>query len=308
MKKSYILTLVSWLVVVLSLMLVGAANWWSQEIRVSSLEQNQFNNYIQAKEELFSLISKIGEFDSVHDFVESQNNSASEEDKKLDLKIEVENKLFNINVMPYEFVFYLLLALDIDMAQERAAAICAWRGDTESKNIPLAAFNYFAKGYSCKESNFESLEELELIKSMETLSDEKMRDLKRLLTVYGDGKINMNFIEEQLLSVFFNTVKAIYKLDFDSNKLAKDFVFKRQREKTFFRVFREFEQTIKDILSDNWTVEVQTAFRFMSPYLEFSSENLNFIVSDKSRDTNNIVIKILYNYGTGSIRYLGSVL
>jgi type II secretory pathway component PulK len=91
-------------------------------------------------------------------------------------------------------LFHLVLGLDEIEAQDLATAIIAWRGANES-----AEGSYYQNlEYPYKEKNghFECLEEVLLVHGMDEDSFNRIKDY---ITVYGDGKVNINTASKPVL-------------------------------------------------------------------------------------------------------------
>lgn len=110
--------------------------------------------------------------------------------------LDEESKL-NINKIDtavLERLFRSVLGCDEVEAQERAAAIIDWRDEDSELSLPIGsaedAYYHSQKyPYQAKDADFETLEELLLLKGMTQGAFDK---IKPYLTVYGGGKININ--------------------------------------------------------------------------------------------------------------------
>ena len=77
-------------------------------------------------------------------------------------------------------------------AADIAASIIDWRDEDDEPSDNGAESSYYRgldSGYACKNAQFDLLEELLLVKGMEQDIYDKTKDY---LTVYGDGKVNLN--------------------------------------------------------------------------------------------------------------------
>lgn len=105
-----------------------------------------------------------------------------------------EERKININkadVNTLRFLFELL-GIDRGKAESIAASIVDWR-DSDSGVTPYGAENDYYQNldnpYNCKNADFETLEELLLVKDV---SAQIFNSIKDYLTVYGQGKVNIN--------------------------------------------------------------------------------------------------------------------
>ena len=109
--------------------------------------------------------------------------------------IDEERKL-NINKEKRAVIENLLKALGFkDMqAQNLSAAIVDWRDGDSQLSVPLgSAEDRFYKSlddpYEAKDSDFETLDELLLVKGVDRGAFDKIKDF---VTIYGEGKVNIN--------------------------------------------------------------------------------------------------------------------
>lgn len=105
-----------------------------------------------------------------------------------------EERKININTASEELLVALLERCEINPAQDIVNNILIWRG-----NIPDDNKIYENLGYPCKAHKFSNIEELTLVKG---IAPESYQRLKGLITVYGDGFININTASSRVLSVF----------------------------------------------------------------------------------------------------------
>ena len=108
-----------------------------------------------------------------------------------------EERKININKAEPEILerlFRIVLAIDEQAAKELAAAIVDWR-DSDGKSADTASNaedSYYMNleySYEAKDADFEVLEEVLLVKGMDSSLFQKLKDY---LTIYGDGKVNIN--------------------------------------------------------------------------------------------------------------------
>jgi type II secretory pathway component PulK len=110
--------------------------------------------------------------------------------------IDEESKI-NINKVALSVLERLLhigLKFDEVQAQELAASIVDWRDSDSNLTIPLGSaeapyYRSLTYSYEAKDAYFEVLEELLLVKGVESETFEKIKDY---ITVYGEGKVNIN--------------------------------------------------------------------------------------------------------------------
>jgi len=113
-----------------------------------------------------------------------------------------EARKININKASYDVLKSLFMQLGLDelKADEVSSSIIDWRDQDSDLSSPNSAedsyYRFLKNPYEAKDSDFEVLEELILIRGMDKDIFEKIKDY---LTVYGDGKININTASSSVL-------------------------------------------------------------------------------------------------------------
>lgn len=116
-----------------------------------------------------------------------------------------EERKINVNTADapvMERLFKAVLGPDEMQAQDLAASIIDWRDSDSELSAPVGSAedpfyrNLSSNPYEAKDAPLEALEELRLVKGMDAASMEK---LKNYLTVFGDGKININTAPKAVL-------------------------------------------------------------------------------------------------------------
>jgi type II secretory pathway component PulK len=108
-----------------------------------------------------------------------------------------EERKININTIDVPALTRLCqvtLGLDEVDAQELAASLVDWRDEDSFLSIPLgSAEDSYYRGlryaYEAKDTGYEVLGEVLLVKGM---TDERYEGIRHFITIYGDGKINVN--------------------------------------------------------------------------------------------------------------------
>lgn len=120
-----------------------------------------------------------------------------------------EERKININTAESKIiknVFRYVLNIDEFLAQQFAASIVDWRDGDSELSIPSgsaedAFYNDLQHPYEAKDANFESFDELLLVKGITPGIFEKIKDY---ITIYGSGRVNVNTASKAvLLSVGF---------------------------------------------------------------------------------------------------------
>ncbi len=121
-----------------------------------------------------------------------------------------EERKININkadAKVLERLFKIILSCEDTQAQELAASIIDWRDNDSQLSIPSGSaedpyYNSLSFPYSAKNSDIEVLDELLLIKGID---DKIFEKIKEYVTIYGDGKVNVNTASpEALLALGFD--------------------------------------------------------------------------------------------------------
>ncbi|MDP3042454.1 MAG: type II secretion system protein GspK [Candidatus Omnitrophota bacterium] len=111
-----------------------------------------------------------------------------------------------ININKAEFIvlerfFKIVLSCDDALAQQLAACILDWRDADSELSIPSGSaedtyYHSLPFSYAAKNSLFEVLDELLLVKGF---SDNVFEKIKDYVTIYGEGRVNINTASEVVL-------------------------------------------------------------------------------------------------------------
>lgn len=128
-----------------------------------------------------------------------------------------EERKMNINTASKEALSALLIAAECPdpQASQLASCIIDWRDEDSEPLVGGAEDIYYsslAVPYNCKDAGFQSPEELLLVKDM---TDEIFLKIKDKVTVFGDGSVNINTAEKDILSAIgMGTVLAEKVIDY----------------------------------------------------------------------------------------------
>ena len=153
-----------------------------------------------------------GVYDISYEYPDDQTGSLKTYYGPLD-----EERKININKasMPVMRRFFrYLLAIDEVEAQDVAASIVDWRDSDSDLSVPLgsAEDSYYRNlpvPYEAKDANFETLSELLLVKGVTPKIFERV---KPYLTIYGDGRVNVNTAPKAVLAAFGLPESAVDKI------------------------------------------------------------------------------------------------
>ncbi len=107
-----------------------------------------------------------------------------------------ENRKINLNRAPAE----ILLRLP-GMNAEKVAALLDWRDRDDISEAGGAEAAYYLAlhpSYRCKDADLDCVEELELVRGF---TQHDVQRLRPLVTVYGDGRVNINTASAEVLQV-----------------------------------------------------------------------------------------------------------
>jgi general secretion pathway protein K len=128
-----------------------------------------------------------------------------------------EERKINVNRMTLPVLKRLFTAVldydDVD-AQDLAASIIDWRDADSELSIPLgSAEDSFYRGmrypYESKDSDFQILDELLLVKGMTQCLLERVKDY---ITIYGSGKVNINTASGEVLLALGINEAMVHKI------------------------------------------------------------------------------------------------
>jgi type II secretory pathway component PulK len=115
-----------------------------------------------------------------------------------------EERKININKAEFkvlERLFKIVLSSDEVLAKELASCILDWRDADSELSAPAGGaedsyYNNLPFPYAAKNSEFEVLDELLLVKGF---SDNVFEKIKDYVTIYGEGRVNINTASEAVL-------------------------------------------------------------------------------------------------------------
>ena len=243
----------------------------------------------QAREERFQAEDEEGDGSEQKDGEEETGKKSSpssgkkREEKKVD-DSEEEDEETKIDKEAKEGLIDLLDKLEVDSPKEIVKALLDWM---DSDNEGSGEGSYYSSedpGYPCKNAPLESIGELALIKDigLEMLQGDSPREkirvvseegeeidleeddsfggLRQYLTVYSDGKVNINTASQEVLETVLGE---------DQEDLAGDIIKKRDEEP-----FSSTED-VKDALAEDGDIITSKAldkFKVSSDYFNIISE------------------------------------
>lgn len=217
-KKASILIVTLWILVLLTLFLTGLASRLRPQLSFASKMKKRAKTYYLARGGIEKAIVDLGNVEDVgseylgaawandpENFKEAPLGDGyitlsyifdqGQKDETILYGIMDESSKININKVPISVIQSLLEnigQLDTEVAMDIANAIKDWRDIDQSVSLGGAENKYY-KGldqpHESKGGDFERREELLLVKGM---TDEIFEKIKEAITIYGNGKVNIN--------------------------------------------------------------------------------------------------------------------
>ncbi len=114
-----------------------------------------------------------------------------------------EERKININKEKRSVIkrLFRIVGLNEMKAQNLSASIVDWRDKNSELSIPLGSaedryYRSLGDSYEAKDADFEVLDELFLVRGMTGEIFDKIKDF---ITIYGEGKVNINTVSEEVL-------------------------------------------------------------------------------------------------------------
>lgn len=227
-KNGTILITTLWILAILSVLAVGIGFRVSIEARLSKYNIDKLKAAYFAKAGIYKTRALLlnyanRDFDSIRDcgvtvppnkdimniFTEKLSDGAFEisytEEGVTRYGMADEERKININKAEYKVLYQLFLGKE---PKELAASIMNWRSPTQLtvEGAQDSEYESLTAPYKCKHADFSCIEELLLVKGM---TPEVFESIKDYVTVYTDGKINLNTAPLLVLRAFGLSDQAI---------------------------------------------------------------------------------------------------
>lgn len=237
-KKAQVLIISLWILVILTILAISIGHRVSLGLRLSQYQKDKLRAYYLAKAGVNRAITELEKDTNSYDALteswadnkevfekislnENQNEFATvsytlKENGREESKFGVidEERKININTMPQGLLEILLDKVGIINSSELANNICAWRGDTGIE-IP----DYRDLGYPNKADKFTNIEEPILVKGMKDIDSKIYEELKSLITVWRNGKVNINTASIEILDLLIEYCqKQLQKQNISENE------------------------------------------------------------------------------------------
>jgi general secretion pathway protein K len=297
-KDGLILVVALWIVAILALLAIGLAQRISLELYLVKYGRQHLKSRFaaDASVELASavLAQDINIADSLNEFWStgllldvpepffkevklktaqfSISHKITDADEELTLYgLSDEDSKLNLNTATVHEMQILFSELDIENAHQIASSIVDWADQDETTSFDGAEDDYYASlatPYHCKNAPLSVIEELPLIKGMD---EDKFKKIKPFVTVYGDGKININTASETVLR---SLLISRGSLDSTARKLAKEVLAYRAGEDgraaseddRFFAKFEDIASALSTPLSMAEFAKCVNTLKFKSDF------------------------------------------
>jgi len=192
----------------------------------------------------------------------------ADEERKINLNMD---KLARGNKAEFKRI---LKGLSPDMTEEIVNAVIDWQDTDTSASFPGGAedFDYEAEfGYGCKDEELESVQELLLVKGM---TAGLYGEIKDYVTVYGNGKININTVSREALRAIIDDGTGTYA------ELVNDILAFRNGDDEIGgtaddRIFASTDELKLIVREDD--IHGKTRIDMLLPYFTVKSENFRII-------------------------------
>lgn len=229
-KKSQVIVVTLWILVVLTVLAVSIAHRVSLGLRLCRYQRDSVRALYLAKAGLNLAIRQLVNDNSSVSILEDISGVTRS------LEITDEERKININTADFCVLDALFKECGLNNVEAPALAhdTLIYRG-VEPMNESANNLGYFFKG-----ANFTSIEEFFLLKGIKEIESQKQKDLKALITVFGDGKININTAGLKVINILINAAIAKLALSGTAINTQPDVVLAKLME---FRANKDFTST-----------------------------------------------------------------
>lgn len=281
-RDCYILPVTVWVLVILSIMVVSVGAYISGTLQGGRVLVQQLTMYSAARTSIVQGISdSLLQTEQGPQFKDSfskeflDSQEIDYDNVCVQRNIDFEDSKVNINIASPELIKELLEICAIEQTDNLVQAILAWRGDSES-GLASEAYDYFGYGYDCKKGMFENIHEIELVKDFSKIELSKLKKFKELITIYGDGKISLNKVSVEVLTVLFKAYASLVDVEgVDGDMLAARVVEYRDAEIGSFATVKELTRSLNKIFRSYYSTEIARVILASSSQLKVSSNFLN---------------------------------
>lgn len=262
-KKSQVVVVTLWILVVLTVLAVSIAHRVSLGLRLCRYQRDSVRALYLAKAGLSLAIRQLVNDNSPVSLLEDISGVTRS------LEITDEERKININTADSCVLDALFKECGLNNAEAHALAhdILIYRG-VEPMDESANNSGYFFKG-----ANFTSIEEFFLLKGVKEIESQKQENLKALITVFGDGKININTAGPRVINILINAAIAKLALSGTTINTQPDVILAKFTE---FRANKDFSST--DLvnmlgLTDPADIDLINICNALAGYINIKSQN-----------------------------------
>ncbi|MCB1194593.1 general secretion pathway protein GspK [bacterium] len=228
-QKGTIIIMVMWIIAILSLFAVGLGFRSTIELRLTSFYIDKMTASHIGQYIVYTVFFHIAndQDKKIDSYLDSWGNSAETffETDIDGVKVTVshpgestydeqvmlygasdEMARININTVPTAILSSEYWQEEFAMDDELVEAIEHWRSKEKTGSKDLDSWYENTYDYKARHGEIQIIEELHFLKNFYTNSSEKNKKrarLKNIITVYGDGKVNMNTASREVLAALF---------------------------------------------------------------------------------------------------------
>lgn len=208
-----ILIVTIWVLAALSIFALGVSKRASSGIKIAGRIYDDLRVRYLAKASARKIALEFQKdptpnYDSLYEYSLAGNTIDFGDNLSADYTIADEERLLNLNIATKEMLER------IGFLPDTASSAIDWR-DPDSAPLPGGAEDSYYKGltppYECKDSSFEALEELLLVRG---ITQDIFNEIKDKLTLAGDGRMNINTADIEHLSALGITQGLVDKIIF----------------------------------------------------------------------------------------------
>jgi len=291
-KKAQVLMIFLWILAILTLLAVGLGYRVSLSSRVIGYQRDRVRGAYLAEGVMNTAIVKLDKDTNDYDALSASWAQAQETPESNCTIIDEERKI-DINGIAKEYLLALLEKLEIPEAEDLTNNILAWRGDS-SPAIPAESKDYDELGYICKGAKFSNIEELMLVKGM---NSEIYQKIIPLVTVFSPGNVNINTVSQDVLDILLRgAAKRVGVTESYADSLAEKII--TSRNSSVFTATSDIHNMVFPLLGD----EEKNIFTAFESRLIIKSDNFLIEVSANAGKINNR-LTVIYNRSGKKIVY-----
>jgi len=199
--------MVLFITTMLALLVVACGRQVSLALRIAGYHRDRLTAYTYANSGVSRAVAFLDSSDFANNY-DALNKMPAPPVLPCIYAISDEEGKININTAGEEIIRELLEKFKIEFPEDTARNILIWRGD-----MPDTGSIYERElGYGPKAAPFSCVEELTLVKG---INPEDFLKIRGVVTVYGEGRVNLNAVSEVVLGIILRGIAGEMSLDRD---------------------------------------------------------------------------------------------